>query len=96
MDVNISREVCERLNKLGFNALYLTDVLPEDTDDEKILEWLVENRSIILTRDRDFPELEEERKITLMRQSSVKITREAFDKLSSRQVFPKPLTSSWK
>lgn len=91
VDVNVPKEVCERLRELGFDTLYLTDILPSDTDDGKILEWIVKHHALILTRDKDLPEADGKNKIILLCKSPVKLTREAFMKLISRQVFPKPL-----
>lgn len=91
VDINVPREVCERLRELGFDTLYLTDILPSDTDDGKILEWTVKHHALVLTRDKELPEAHGKHKIILVHQSTVKLTREAFMKLMSRQVFPKPL-----
>lgn len=89
VDVNVPKEVCERLRELGFDALYLTDIFCPDIDDGKILEWLAKRDALLLTRDRGLPETCG--KIILVSQSPVKLAREAFMKLLSRQVFPKPL-----
>lgn len=94
VDVNVPREVCERLSEVGFDTKYVTDVFPEDTDDEKILDWIKRNRFILLTKDKNFPG--NGYKIILRSESTVKLSRESFDKLTKKKVFPRALTGSWK
>ncbi|KXA90941.1 hypothetical protein AKJ57_03115 [candidate division MSBL1 archaeon SCGC-AAA259A05] len=95
VDINVPREVCERLGEIGYEAVYLADILPDDVDDEKILEWMESTHTPILTRDKEFPENGMNLKITIDSESSVKLTRKALRKLMSRQIFPDPLLGSW-
>ncbi len=96
VDVNVPREVCNRLSEMGFDTQYVTDVLAEDTDDERILDWIEQNQCLLLTKDKKFPENGNGHKITLRGESSVKLSRESFDKLAEKEVYPEPLTGAWK
>ncbi len=96
MDINVPREVCDRLQEIGYDTIYLTDIMPGDIEDEKILKWMESTKTPILTRDKAFPENGEDLKITIESESSVKLTRKALRKLISRHIFPEPLLGSWK
>lgn len=93
VDINVPREVSERLEDAGFDMIYLTEEFPQDTDDEEIFEWMETKKIPILTRDKRFPENGGNLKITLESQSPVKLTRKAFSKLIDLQIYPKPLTN---
>lgn len=95
MDINVPREVCERLEEVGYDVIYLTEVLPGDIEDEEILKWMEDNQTPILTRDKDFPENGGDLKITISSESCVKLTRRALRKLLDKQIFPNPLRGSW-
>lgn len=95
IDVCVPREVSKRLEDLGLETIYLTELFSWDVDDEKIFEWMEENDIPILTRDKSFPEDGGNLKITLEGESSVKLTRQALSKLMSKRVYPKPLDGSW-
>ena len=96
VDVCVPREVSERLEDIGLNAVYLTELFSWDEDDEEIFEWMEENDVPILTRDKEFPENGGNLKITLKGESSVKLTRQALSKLLELRVYPEPLEGSWK
>lgn len=96
LDVNMPREVCERLQDLGYDSVYLTEIFSDDIDDNKILDWMEQHRTPILTRDKRFPENGGDLKITLEGESTVKMTRHALHKLMEKQIFPEPLAGSWK
>lgn len=95
IDVCIPREVGERLEDLGLETIYLTELFSWDEDDEEIFEWMEENQVPILTRDKDFPEDGGNLKITIEGESSVKLTRQATKKLIDKQIYPEPLVGSW-
>lgn len=95
IDVCVPREVSKRLEDLGLETIYLTDLFSWDVEDEKIFKWMQENDVPILTRDKDFPENGGNLKITLKGESSVKLTRQALSKLLEERVYPKPLAGSW-
>lgn len=88
IDVNIPKEVCEELRKLGFDAIYLTEVLPENAEDQKILRWIENHNALILTKDKRFPETEGGRRAVLASQSPSKLSREALRKLTVLGAFP--------
>ncbi len=95
VDVNVPREVCDRLSEMGFETQYVTDIFSEDTNDEKILEWMENNHCYLLTKDKDFPEGGNGHKIVLRGESSVKLSRESFQKLTEKDIYPRALTGSW-
>lgn len=96
VDVNVPREVCERLSEMGFETQYVTDILSEDTPDKKILDWMKQNHCVLLTKDKNFPDGGNGHKIILQSESSVKLSRESYEKLVENEVFPEPLTGSWR
>ena len=96
LDVNMHREVCDRLRDLGFDSIYLTEVFPPDTEDEKIFEWMEQNHIPIITKDKRFPENGGNLKIVLEGESTVRLTRRALHKLMENMVYPDPLVGSWK
>ena len=96
VDVCVPREVSERLEDIGLNTIYLTEIFSWDEDDEEIFEWMEENEVPILTRDKGFPENGGNLKITLEGESSVKLTRQALSKLLDESIYPEPLAGSWK
>ncbi len=96
VDVCVPREVCERLEGLGLDTVYLTELFSWDEDDEEIFEWMEENEIPIVTRDKNFPENGGNLKITLKGESSAKLARQALSKLLNKGVYPEPLTGSWK
>ena len=95
IDVCVPREVSERLEDLGLDTIYLTELFSWDEDDEQIFEWMEENDVPILTRDKGFPENGGNLKITLEGESSVKLTRQALSKLLDESVYPEPLAGCW-
>ncbi|KXA89762.1 hypothetical protein AKJ39_04720 [candidate division MSBL1 archaeon SCGC-AAA259J03] len=95
MDINVPQEVCERLQEVGYDVIYLTEVLPGNIEDEEILRWMEDNQTPILTRDKDFPENGGDLKITITSESCVKLTRRALRKLLDKQIFSNPLLGSW-
>ena len=95
VDVCVPREVSERLEDLGLETIYLTELFPFDEDDEEIFEWMEENQVPILTKDKNFPENGGNLKITLKGESTVKLTRQATKKLMEKQIYPNPLVGSW-
>ncbi len=95
VDVNVPREVCDRLSEMGFETQYVTDVFSEDTDDVKILQWMEKNHCYLLTKDKDFPENGNGHKIVLRGESSVKLSRESFQKLTEKGIYPQALTGAW-
>lgn len=96
VDVNVPREVCNRLSEMGFDTKYVTDILAEDTDDERILDWMEQKHCLLLTKDKKFPDGGNGHKIILQGESSVKLSRESFNKLTEKEVYPEPLTGTWK
>lgn len=95
VDVNVPREVCQRLSEMGFETKYVTDIFSEDTDDRKILQWMEKKHCYLLTKDKEFPEGENGHKIVLKGESSVKLSRESFYKLTEKGIFPEALTGAW-
>ena len=95
VDVCVPREVSERLEDLGLNTIYLTELFTFDEDDEEIFEWMEENEVPILTKDKNFPENGGNLKITLKGESTVKLTRQATKKLMELQIYPDPLIGGW-
>ena len=92
IDVNVPKEVCERLNGLGYEAIYLTELFSWDIEDEKIFEWMEENKVPIITRDKGFPENGGNLKVVVESESSIKLARQAISKLMDLHHYPKPLT----
>jgi len=85
VDINVPKKVCEELREIGINAIYLTDVLPSDVDDEKILRWMTDHDALILTRDKNFPGDDNGRKEVLVCQSPKKILKEALRKFAEKR-----------
>lgn len=96
VDANVPQEVCARLNDIGFNAIYLTDIWSGDAKDGKILDWMEAHEVPIITRDKSFPEDGRDRKIVIDSESPVKLTRRAVRELLTRNIYPSPLLESWK
>jgi predicted nuclease of predicted toxin-antitoxin system len=94
VDLNIPKKVYRKLRSLGFDVVYLTDILPAKKSDRGIIRWMTENKSLILTRDKRFPETENGRKIVLAGLSSEKLAKEAVASLIILQVFPRGLEDS--
>jgi len=59
IDVNLPKKLAQRLRDMGFDVTYLTEVLPQNTKDEMIAEWMEENGALILTKDKRFPATED-------------------------------------
>ncbi len=95
VDVNVPREVCDRLSEMGFETLYVTDIFSDDIDDNEILKWIEENHCYLLTKDKNFPEGGNGYKIVLKGESSVKLSRESFYKLTEKGIYPEALTGAW-
>ena len=93
VDVNISRKVYEKLKELGFDVVYVADVLGENAKDETIVKWMRRYRALILTRDKRFP-TSNRRKIVLATLPSDKLSKHALEKLVTLRVFPKGLEDS--
>ena len=81
IDVNLPKKLAQRLRDMGFDVTYLTEVLPQNTKDEMIAEWMEENGALILTKDKRFPATEDGKKIILARLSPERLTNEAVLKL---------------
>jgi predicted nuclease of predicted toxin-antitoxin system len=95
VDINIPKRIHEKLRELGFDAVYLKDVLPPDASDKKIVKWLRENRALILTKDKRFPETEDGKKIVLAGTTRLeKLSREAIHDLIVFRIFPHGLEDS--
>jgi predicted nuclease of predicted toxin-antitoxin system len=94
VDMNLPKEVAKRLNELGFDVIYLSEVLPSNTKDEVIAEWMAAHNALILTRDKRFPTTEEGEKVILARLSERKLSREAVLNLVEMRCFPKGLEDS--
>ncbi|HIH97214.1 MAG TPA: DUF5615 family PIN-like protein [Thermoplasmata archaeon] len=94
VDMNLPKRVAKRLNKLGFDVMYLSDIMPSDTKDEVIAKWMEENDALILTKDKRFPITEGGKKIILARINGRRLSREAVLTLIEMRCFPKGLEDS--
>jgi uncharacterized protein with PIN domain len=94
VDMNLPKEVAKKLNELGFDVIYLSEVLPQNTKDEVIAEWMATHDALILTRDKRFPVTEGGKKLILARFSERKLSREAVLNLIETRCFPKGLEDS--
>lgn len=54
VDINTPREVSKTLNRLGYDAMYMTDELERDASDREIMELAEERNAYVVTRDRTF------------------------------------------
>ena len=93
VDVNISRKVYEKLKELGFDVVYVADVLGENAKDETIVRWMRRHNALILTRDKRFP-VSGKRKIVLATLPSEELSKHALEKLVTLRVFPRGLENS--
>ena len=93
VDVNISRKVYGKLKELGFDVVYVADVLGENAKDETIVKWMRRHNALILTRDKRFP-ASNRRKIVLATLPSEELSKHALEKLVTLRVFPKGLEDS--
>jgi predicted nuclease of predicted toxin-antitoxin system len=94
VDMNLPKEVARKLNELGFDVIYLSEVLPSDTKDEVIAGWIAAHDALILTRDKRFPTTEGGKKVILARLSERKLSKEAVLNLVEMRCFPKGLGDS--
>lgn len=53
-DMNLSPSTVTSLREYGFNIDRVSDILPMNSTDDKILEYAVKNNKIIITQDLDF------------------------------------------
>jgi Uncharacterized protein conserved in bacteria len=81
IDINLPKRLSERLKSMGFDVVYLSEVLSPDTKDEIIAAWMEKNDALILTRDKRFPATKGGKKIILARLSPERLTNEAVLKL---------------
>lgn len=56
IDVNASRSLGNCLASKGYDVAYVSDIEPK-MEDEKILEWAVQEQRIIVTTDNDFEQM---------------------------------------
>ena len=94
IDINLPKKLSARLKEMGFDVVYLSEVLPHDTKDEIIAEWMEKNDALILTKDKRFPSTDGGKKIVLARLSPEKLTNEAVLKLIILGYFPEKLEDS--
>ncbi|CCQ54155.1 DUF5615 family PIN-like protein [Crocosphaera watsonii] len=56
IDVNASRNLGNVLISQGHDVAFVTDIDPEISD-ENILQWVVREKRVIITTDKDFEQL---------------------------------------
>ena len=56
IDVNASRSLGNVLISQGHDVTFVTDIDPEISD-ENILQWVVREKRVIITTDKDFEQL---------------------------------------
>lgn len=91
IDVNLPKKLAENLRRMGFDVVYLTEILPQNTKDEDIAKWMKENDALILTKDKRFPATEGGNKVILARLSYERLTNEAVLKLITLGYVPEGL-----
>ena len=56
-DANISHYTVQRLNALGYDAVYVPDLLSPKADDRSIVNTAAAENRVILTQDQDFTDI---------------------------------------
>ncbi|MBI2541345.1 DUF5615 family PIN-like protein [Candidatus Woesearchaeota archaeon] len=57
VDESLSPELAIKLAQLGYSARHAREVQLKGADDEKVVEWAIKNKAVIIAGDLDFGEL---------------------------------------
>ncbi|MBS3151584.1 DUF5615 family PIN-like protein [Candidatus Woesearchaeota archaeon] len=57
IDESLSPNLAVRLRELGYNAKSVREIGLKGSDDKTIIEWIINNKAILITGDLDFGEL---------------------------------------
>jgi len=55
VDAQLPPALASMLRKEGFQAIHVTDIMLQDTDDSEIWEHAIKHDLIVVTKDEDFP-----------------------------------------